>query len=278
LRHSVLLPVREERGIFHPRLKGVGMRADLARVRAEFRGPRALAVWAGLTMLLTVGGPLGTLQSADFEQRMLFWAAIVICMISLSSLATDVMGRLMGEEPRKRDLIVAAAVVALVLTVPISAFAAGHSGFSVGIVTSHIGETMAFLFLTALALTSIRHLDLSPRADVLPQPAGEAPEIPRVIARLEPHLQGRLLSLTGRDHYVDVRTTAGMTTILMRFSDAMAEVAPVEGAQIHRSHWVAWAAIDGIEREGGKLVVVTGDEKLPVSRSYRYALAERGLL
>ena len=44
------------------------------------------------------------------------------------------------------------------------------------------------------------------------------------------------------------------------------------------SHWVAWAAIDGVEREGGKLVVVTGDEKLPVSRSYRQALVERGLL
>lgn len=254
------------------------MRAYLSELRAEFRGPRALVVWAGLTLLLAVGGPLGTLQSIDFERRMLFWAAVVIGMISLSSLATTVLARLLGDAPRKRDLIIAAAVVALVLTVPISAFAAGKTGISVGIVTSRVGETLAFLFLTALALTSIRHLDLSPQGDVLPLPADAAPDLPRVVARLEPHLQGRLLSLTGRDHYVDVRTTAGTGAILIRFSDAMAEVAPVEGAQIHRSHWVAWAAIDGVERDGGKLVLVVGDEKLPVSRSYRQALAERGLL
>jgi DNA-binding LytR/AlgR family response regulator len=258
------------------------MRAYLAEVRAEFRGPRALIVWVGLTLLLAVGGPLGTLQSVDFEHRVLFWAAIVICIISLSSLATNVMARLSGEAPRKRDLIVAAAVVALVLTVPICAFAAGNSGLlgglSVDIVTARVSETTAFLFLTALALTSIRHLDLSPQTDVPTQPAEDAPDLPRVVARLDPHLRGGLLSLTGRDHYVDVRTTAGTGAILMRFSDAMGEVAPVEGAQIHRSHWVAWAAIEAVERDGGKLVVVTGDEKLPVSRSYRQALAERGLL
>ena len=102
--------------------------------------------------------------------------------------------------------------------------------------------------------------------------------MPRVVARLEPHLHGALLSLTGRDHYVDVRTAAGTGAILMRFSDAMAEVAPVEGAQIHRSHWVAWAAIEGIARDGGKPVVVTGTERLPVSRRYRQALVDRGLL
>lgn len=255
------------------------MRAYLAEVRAEFRGPRALVVWAGLTVLLAVGGPLGTLDSVDFEHRMLFWAVVVIGMISLSAIVTEMMARLLGDVPRKRDLIAAAAVVALVLTVPISAFAAGDSGISVGIVTTRYSETAAFLFLTALAFTSVRHLDLSPKDSVLPPEAGDAAsDLPRVVARLEPRLHGGLLSLTGRDHYVDVRTTAGTGAILMRFSDAMAEVAPVEGAQIHRSHWVAWAAISGVERDGGKLVVLVGDEKLPVSRSYRQSLVERGLL
>jgi hypothetical protein len=258
------------------------MRAYLAIVRAEFRGPRAMVVWAGLTLLLAVGGPLGTLDSCRFEHRVVFWALVVVGMISLSSLAITMIGRLLGQGPRKRDLVVAAGAVALVLTVPISAFAGGQAGISLEIVTSHVSETTAFLFLTALALMSIRHLGLAPQPAVLPQmgpaAAADVSDMPRVVARLEPHLHGALLSLTGRDHYVDVRTTAGTGAILMRFSDAMAEVAPVEGAQIHRSHWVAWAAIEAIEREGGKLVVVTGAERLPVSRSYRQALAERGLL
>jgi hypothetical protein len=260
-------------------VKGLGMRAYLADVRAEFRGPRAMIVWAGLTVVLAVGGPLGTLHSVDFEQRMIFWALIVVAMISLSAIVTQVMGRLSGQVPRKRDLIIAAGTVALLLTVPIRALAAGAGDLSVEIVTSRTSETISFLFLTALALASVRHLDLSPKeAAVLPSPAEAGPDLPRVVARLEPELQGALLSLTGRDHYVDVRTTAGTGAILMRFSDAMAEVAPIEGTQIHRSHWVAWSAIDGIDREGGKLVVRVGDQSLPVSRSYRQALAERGLL
>jgi hypothetical protein len=251
-------------------------------VRAEFRGPRALAVWAGLTLLLVVGGPLGTLDSSRFEHRVVFWALVVTGMISLSALATALMVRLSGQGPRKRDLIVAAAAVALVLTVPISAFAGGQAGISIDIVTARVSETMAFLFLTALAVMSIRHLGLAPPPAAPPRRGGDAAaelsDMPRVVARLEPHLHGALLSLTGRDHYVDVRTTAGTGAILMRFSDAMAEVAPVEGAQIHRSHWVAWAAIEGIARDGGKPVVVTGTERLPVSRRYRQALVDRGLL
>ncbi|OYU19300.1 MAG: hypothetical protein CFE34_06155 [Rhodobacteraceae bacterium PARR1] len=259
--------------------KGLGMRAYLDDLRAEFRGPRALLIWAGLTVLLAVGGPLGTLQSCDFEHRVLFWALVVMGMISLSAIMMDMMGRLSGDAPRKRDLIIAAAVVALVLTVPIRALAAGATEVSIEIVTSRTSETLAFLFLTALALSSVRHLELSPKETItLPQAAEDVSDLPRVVARLEPHLQGGLLSLTGRDHYVDVRTTAGTGAILMRFSDAMAEVAPVEGAQIHRSHWVAWAAIDGVERDGNKFYVVTGDQRLPVSRSFRGALAARGLL
>lgn len=256
------------------------MRAHLADLRAEFRGPRALVVWAGLTLLLSVGGPLGTSHSVDFEHRFLFWALIVIGMVSLSAIVTDILARLSGEMPRKRDIILAAAVVALVLTLPIRALAAGATTLSVGIVTSRASETLAFLFLTALAVVAMRHMDLTPKkvAGLPPADAGEAVDHPRVVARLEPELRGALLSLTGRDHYVDVRTTAGTGAILMRFSDAMAEVAPVEGAQIHRSHWVAWSAIRGVIGESGKVFVQVGDQKLPVSRSYRQALAERGLL
>ena len=41
------------------------------------------------------------------------------------------------------------------------------------------------------------------------------------------------------DHYVRVFTDAGESLILLRLSDAMAEVRDVPGLQIHRSHWVA---------------------------------------
>lgn len=265
------------------------MRIYLAELREEFRGPRALVVWAGLTTVLTVGGPLGTLHNCTFEHRFLFWSVVVIGMILLTAIFSAGVNRITRRPLMRRDVALVAGVVSLVLTLPIRAFAAGDGTLSMGIVSSRPTETLVFLFLTALALTAFRHLAQSPatvagmpgavaRMDAAPEPSSlPAPDLPRVVARLEPHLQGELLALTGRDHYVDVRTTAGTGSILMRFSDAMAEAAPVPGTQIHRSHWVAWAAIDGVEREGGKVLVRVAEQRLPVSRSFRDALAARGL-
>lgn len=257
------------------------MRGYLTDLRAEFRGPRSLVVWAGLTFALAIGGPLGTLHNCTFEHRFLFWSVVVIAMIILTAMVSALYGRLSGRPPRHRDLVLVAGAVALLLTAPIRAVAAGAGEISVQIVSSRATETLGFLFLTTLALALLRQMNMPPV--VPPEAAVDAPaelpvDQPRVIDRLEPALQGRLLSLTGRDHYVDVRTTAGTGSILMRFSDAMAEVAPVEGAQIHRSHWVAWSAIEGVERDGAKISVVVAGQRLPVSRSFRGALAERGLI
>ena len=48
--------------------------------------------------------------------------------------------------------------------------------------------------------------------------------------------------ITAQDHYVNVQTDAGSELCLIRFRDAIAETYPVEGIQIHRSHWIAWHA------------------------------------
>lgn len=253
------------------------MRAYVAELRAEFQGPRALVVWAGLTTVLAVGGPLGTLETCTFEHRFLFWSVVVIAMVTLIAMAQALWTRISGRPPGRRDLPFVAAAVALGLTVPIRAVAAGHGEMSVQIVSSRMTETLAFLFLTTLALAAFRQMHIPLAAPAEP-PVTTPGDQPRLVARLDPALQGDILSLTGRDHYVDVRTTAGAASILMRFSDAMAEAAPVEGTQIHRSHWVAWSAIDGVERDGGKIAVIVAGQRLPVSRSYRAALAERGLI
>lgn len=249
----------------------------LTDLQAEFRGPRSLVVWAGLTFALSVGGPLGTLHTCTFEHRFLFWSVVVIGMIILTAMVSALQVRFSRRPQRQRDLVLVAGTVALLLTVPIRAVAAGATEMSVQIVSSRATETLAFLFLTTLALALFRQMNMPavvPTAVAVETPVDQ----PRVIDRLEPALRGSLLSLTGRDHYVDVRTSAGTGSILMRFSDAMAEVAPVEGAQIHRSHWVAWSAIDSVERDGAKISVVVAGQRLPVSRSFRGALAERGLL
>lgn len=86
-----------------------------------------------------------------------------------------------------------------------------------------------------------------------------------------------LLALESEDHYLRVHTSRGDALILMRLSDAMAAVEALEGAQTHRSWWVARAAIDHAEKAGGRAeLTLTNGLKAPVSRSFYPDLRDRG--
>lgn len=107
----------------------------------------------------------------------------------------------------------------------------------------------------------------APPAPVLP---AEAPAIrPRLMQRLPAGAQGTLVRLSVQGHYVRVHTTEATHNLLMRFSDALAEVEDHPGLRVHRSHWVALDAITGYRREKGRhrLATIDGAE-VPVSRAY----------
>ena len=55
------------------------------------------------------------------------------------------------------------------------------------------------------------------------------------------------------DHYVRAHTMLGSDLVLLRLRDAIAELDGIEGAQVHRSWWVARDVVEGVEREGRKL-------------------------
>ncbi|SHI41193.1 transcriptional regulator, LytTR family [Ruegeria lacuscaerulensis ITI-1157] len=102
---------------------------------------------------------------------------------------------------------------------------------------------------------------------------------PRLVRRLPEGFEGQILRLTGRDHYVDVVTTHGMYTIRSRLADAIAEMEPVIGHCTHRSHWVAEAAVQGMEKSEGKLFLrLANGDRVPVSRKYKPQLEEIGLV
>jgi hypothetical protein len=100
---------------------------------------------------------------------------------------------------------------------------------------------------------------------------------------------GRLPARLGRDvhlliaaeHYLRVVTPAGEAMVLYRLGDAIRdmEAAGIAGVQVHRSYWIAIAAIAAQRREGSRLTLETrGGLLVPVSRSYKQALkAQTGL-
>lgn len=86
--------------------------------------------------------------------------------------------------------------------------------------------------------------------------------------------------LRAEDHYCRVHLADGRTLlVLARFADLRAELARVEGEQIHRGAWIAAAGMDGAVREGRTWRLVLGDGTcLPVSDTYLSAVRARGWL
>jgi hypothetical protein len=108
----------------------------------------------------------------------------------------------------------------------------------------------------------------------LPAVASSVPS--RLIGRLPSHVRGQIIALEMEDHYVRVHTDRGSALILLRLSDAMTEVSAVAGRQVHRSWWVADAAIERFARVGrsGQIRLSNG-VVAPVSQRYLKELEER---
>jgi hypothetical protein len=110
-------------------------------------------------------------------------------------------------------------------------------------------------------------------APVRPDPRSADPAF---LSRVRADRQGELLALQADGHYLRVFTVAGSDLILYRFGDALAELNTLEGMRVHRSWWVAERAIEP-QAGGDRLRLVNGLE-VPVSRSYRLPVRERGWL
>ena len=100
------------------------------------------------------------------------------------------------------------------------------------------------------------------------QPVAAAVPPYSIFDRLPRRLGTDLVYLTVDDHYVEAHTRAGSAILLMRFSDACAELSD-RGLQVHRSYWVAKRYMKRLVRRDGRTVLrlLTGEE-IPVSRTY----------
>lgn len=107
-------------------------------------------------------------------------------------------------------------------------------------------------------------------------PAGSAPA--RFLDRLPPRLKGATIrAVESEDHYLRIHTDRGSDLILMRLSDALAELEGLEGAQTHRSWWVARDVVRDVARgEGRATLTLEGGLQAPVSRRYAKALRDAG--
>jgi hypothetical protein len=97
--------------------------------------------------------------------------------------------------------------------------------------------------------------------------------------RIPPALGHDLLALQMEDHYLRIHTALGSDLILLRLRDAMTELGPTRGRQVHRSWWVADCAVTSTAREGQRnMLVLRNGLNVPVSKTYRDQVKEAGWL
>ena len=132
--------------------------------------------------------------------------------------------------------------------------------------------------LTTLNLLTGRTPPLTHAAAPARGPAAPPPAPARFLDRLPLKLRGaELYAVAAEDHYLRLHTSRGSDLILLRLADAVAELEGIEGAQTHRSWWVARGAVRDAKRGDGRAVLVLTDgTEAPVSRTYAAALRQAG--
>lgn len=231
-----------------------------------------LAAWALVTVVASMAGPFGTFEALAAPARVLYWAAVVAAAILLSRLVRDWYR---GKALRRRLF--------------------GRAGFALGLGTllfalnaalfDGMGTPRHWLFLVlAVAVVDglidamlylMRHSFAGPDAEN--SRAAEAAA--RFLRRLPIDRRGPLIRLEAQDHYLKVVTERGAEMILMRMGDAEEELRALGGVRVHRSHWVNPPAVTRHQRAEGRDVLQMRDGyDVPVSRSYRKAALEAGLI
>lgn len=109
----------------------------------------------------------------------------------------------------------------------------------------------------------------APAPEALPQAAVALPPVPdRIELRGEVFAPDDLLAVSSEEHYLRV-VTRGRTRFLRgRMSDVEDALPARIGLRIHRSHWVAAQAVEGLKRRpAGWTVALTGGQEVPVARA-----------
>lgn len=251
---------------------------------------RRLPLLAASILALALLGPFGTFRDMGFAVRLAYWGGLIATGWSMFELVILVARRVLPNLERTWPLMLAAAylTVSVLQTLVVALLESrlrGQDFFTPAGLAELYGYVLVITTLVSalpvwLELREHGVVGNAPPAPPQPLPAGKpsatrpAPFLDRIPAKL-----GRdLLALEMEDHYVRVHTALGSDLILMRMRDAVAELAGIDGRQVHRSYWVAASAVAAVERKpDGKLSLrLTNGLLVPVSRTHAPSVRAAG--
>lgn len=247
-----------------------------------------LSIVAGLGLFLALLGPFGSFEAA-LAERLLYWLGLGIggyLIFRPATTAASAVARRL-DLPEAATWTAACVIAALPMTLLVLLVSpARPEGMPqaaewlelyarVAVVAG--GVTLVFWMVSG---PERRAAADAARGEAAPPPAAAPPpEAPRFLDRLPGHVGRDLLALEMEDHYVRAHMAAGSALVLMRMRDAVAELDGVEGLQVHRSWWVARAAVERPVREGRNLRLrLRNGIEAPVARDSQPALRDAGWL
>ena len=267
-----------------------------------------LAIATGIGVFLGVLGPFGSFYGGSTELRVVFWIANMWIGFVILSTTT----RLSLRAATRVDLPIwfSVAMGAAIGALPFAGFVSWFSGWfwpgdhrhaqplfeAYGQVLA-IGEPCAFAYYFLvdrgwkvaasgpgtpwLAPGTEPHRFAARRIEPAAEPVGAAPRETSsgFLDRLPPRLGRELLCLQMEDHYVRAYTPQGSDLILTSLREAMAELDDTWGLQVHRSWWVARAAVVEPVTSGRNLFLrLSNGLEAPVSRTSVAKLRAAGWL
>jgi len=269
---------------------GRGMQPDMRQGTGGLRERRSIAVHASRAaawlkgdgrgwlialaagLFLAFSGAFGT-SEAPVATRLVFWLGLMLAgsLLGMSLAAASERFGLFEQRP-----VVTALVIALVMTPPTSVVVwwAVSLAFAVPLTWRSYVSLLPSVLLVAAAMTMLNVLANRRPRETHAAVEGEGP--PRFLERLPLKLRGaELYAVSAEDHYLRLHTSRGSDLILMRLSDAVAELEGIEGARTHRSWWVAKdAVVDAASGDGRAVLKLRNGVEAPVSRTYARALRQ----
>ena len=237
---------------------------------------RGMGVAIAAGVILSFAGAFGT-DEAAFIWRLAYWIPLMVLGGLWGHLCHRLVTRWVDDEARPWATVL---LLTASITGPLSVGVWAFTGLLFNGGALPLEALPGFLIPVAvvtLALSAINiFLARARPVETHAGPAGASP--PRFLERLPFKLKGAAIrAVEAEDHYLRVHTDRGSDLILMRLSDAVAELEGLEGAQVHRSWWVARDAVTGARRGDGRATLeVAGGLTVPVSRRYARALREAG--
>ena len=231
--------------------------------------------WAGVRRTLIMAGGVGAFLSfvgafgsdpIPFLPRTIFMIAVGLAGSSLGMITF----RLAGLIPLAgRGLVARTALTGALMTPPMGLLVWG----AVWAVTggrARLHQLPQFMLITLVMCLVMSGFAIFLSHRRTEPVAAAAPAAVKFLERLPLKLRGaEVWAVEAEDHYLRLHTSRGQDLILMRLADAVAELEGLEGAQVHRSWWVARDAVADARRGDGRATLTLKDgSEVPVSRTY----------